>query len=92
MSSAPLKKSTVQVTYAQKRHLANMLSLGLLPDEHLGKIIEMIRTSIPALAEAEEIELDIESMDADLVSRLYLYVTNVVGMVDNGVGLAASSN
>ncbi|KAI8915538.1 hypothetical protein EDD86DRAFT_243548 [Gorgonomyces haynaldii] len=74
-------KQSGKITYAQKRHLANMLSMGIVPQHHLAHIIHLIRQSMPNLKSAqEEIELDIEAMDAKLVQELWLYVTQVVGM------------
>jgi GATA zinc finger/Bromodomain extra-terminal - transcription regulation len=66
-----------KVSYAQKRHLANMLSLGLLGQEHLAKIVGMIRASMPGLADAQEIELDFNLMEPKLVEEMYLYVTSI---------------
>lgn len=70
-------------TYAQKRHLANMLSLDLLPQHHLAHVVTLIRASMPTIGEMEEIEVDFESMNAGLVRELYDYVTSVAGLKSN---------
>ncbi|KAJ3267833.1 hypothetical protein HDV01_003949 [Terramyces sp. JEL0728] len=75
----PRKKN--QITYAQKEHVAHVLTLGTLNADQLTHIVTMIRNSMPNLRDStEEIELDIESLDPKLVGAMYRYVVETVGL------------
>ena len=55
------KQSVMHASYAQKQHLASVLSEGMLNSEQLGRVVMMIREGVVGLKDScEEIELDIE--------------------------------
>jgi hypothetical protein len=69
--------SQTPIGYHEKKHLASVLSAGVLPAHHLSHVIRLIRNSMPGLEDSREIELDIDKMDQGLVLEIYNYVTTV---------------
>jgi hypothetical protein len=76
-----IQKAPQGVSYAQKEHVAQVLTLGTLNSDQLSHIVNMIRNSVPELRNSsEEIELDIEALDPSLVAQMYRYVVETVGL------------
>lgn len=73
--------SAKKIQFAKKRHVANVLAAGTLPTHHLSHIVGLIRSFMPQLQDAaEEIELDIDTMDPKLVRKVFKYITKIVGI------------
>lgn len=63
------------MTFEEKRQLS--LNINDLPPEKLGKVVEIIHTSMPQLrdsTDSDEIELDIDSLDLKALHALSKYV------------------
>nr|KAJ3412429.1 hypothetical protein HK105_002349 [Polyrhizophydium stewartii] len=68
-------------TALQRRLVANVLASGALPGDHLDRVVDLIRASMPGLRDSGgEIELDIEAMDATLIQNVYDYITKTAGV------------
>jgi hypothetical protein len=85
-NSIPVQQVQVPIqseecSYAQKEHVASVLTLGTLNSEQLCHIVNMIRVNVKGLKDSqEEIELDIEQLDSALVGDMYRYVVETVGL------------
>jgi hypothetical protein len=74
-------ESSIKVSYAQKEHVASVLTLGTLNSDQICHIVTMIRNNVPGLKySTEEIEIDMEQLDPKLVGEMYRYVVETVGL------------
>ena len=64
------------MTKEEKRKLS--ISINNLPSEHLGMIVEIIQARLPQIVDnQEEIEIDIDALDAVTLRDLESYVNSV---------------
>lgn len=73
------------MTFEEKRQLS--LDINDLPPEKLGKVVEIIHTSMPQLrdsTDSDEIELDIDSLDLKALHALSKYVKQCKKVKMNG--------
>lgn len=71
------KEDNRPMTLDEKRALSN--AINELPGEHLGAVVQIISERIPALtkeAKGEEIEIDIDALDAATLRHLERFVKN----------------
>ncbi|KAJ3188601.1 hypothetical protein HDU85_004315 [Gaertneriomyces sp. JEL0708] len=83
-------RTTVQsITEDQKCELSELITR--VPDEHMDKVLNIIRSGLPQLDETEgEIELDVETIDAVTLVELYSFVKEVAASPSEGPrGLAS---
>ncbi|KAJ3096137.1 hypothetical protein HDU97_006191 [Phlyctochytrium planicorne] len=70
------KKSVRVISFEEKMQLRDMI--GSLSERHLAGVVDVIRQGMPGLAAAGEIELDIDSLDATTLVKLYDHVKGCV--------------
>ncbi|KAI9011440.1 Bromodomain-containing protein, partial [Gaertneriomyces semiglobifer] len=71
--TSSLRTSVQSITEDQKRELSELITR--VPDEHMDKVLNIIRSGLPQLDETEgEIELDVETIDAVTLVELYSFV------------------
>ena len=75
-----VKKEVKQMSFEEKKQLS--IDINQLSADKLGRVVEIIHASMPHLkdsAETDEIELDIDSLDAKTLNQLADYVMECQG-------------
>ncbi len=75
---APIKETQREMTFEEKRQLSE--NINNLPQESLGKVVQIIHQRMPSLASnaPDEIEIDIDALDITTLWHLDRYVKNTL--------------